>query len=525
MGGKRARRAYSIVLALAAMSLPAARAEPFTAVAKGDAQCVVALDLRGSTLSQACLQAEEKGISGGGTDAYSLVVWGRFLAEQINNATGADMNVRLKPPAQGKSIVISLAENYPEVARSAGLDFEARKADPIKYYDAFCITSSANTLYILGHTELACRHGVATLLDHLGFRFYNPSPRWWIAPRTRDLVVDLTMARAPLFFNVEFMTNSGHHMNHGNGTETYLWDIQEVWYAMNRTSGFRFNPSHRFATGPFAFDFTRSVKDELAEHPECFAMRPDGKRDIDKPLAARKICISNRRMVNLIIQNRLALLGTRRSKDRFYPMVSAEYSGPNYADCHCPDCTKLGNGLDRMFILVNEIARAVRDKYPDAYVATRLSGASLPSIEVEKNVCVSISRQEFVPAWSGKVGFVGIKHGSPGYVPAGSDDQTQQVSYYRQLVQLSLDNNVKSLQAGLSPAWGGLQTPMLYVATRLFWNPDVDVEALFREYFDLSFGKAADPMQAMWHKLHTLSYRNDAHVATMLQDLAKAYEA
>ncbi|NQU11401.1 DUF4838 domain-containing protein, partial [bacterium] len=471
-------KSLALVFGAVVLELSVAHAESFVVVDKGEARCVIALDLRGSTLSQSDLKAETKGVSGGGTDAYSLVTGGRFLAERIGDLSAAAPEVRFEPPAEGKSIVISLAENYPDIARAAGLDFDARAADPVKYYDAFCIKSSADKLYVLGHTELGCRYGMATLLERLGFRFYSPSPRWWVAPRTKDLAVDLSMTKAPVFFNVEFATNAGHHMNHGNGTETYLWDIQEIWYAMNRTAGARFSPGPRFSAGPFSFDFTRSVKAELEEHPEYFALLPDGQRDIDKPLAARKLCLSNRRMVDLIVQDRLALLEARRSKDRFCPMVSAEYSA-SYNDCQCPDCSKLGSSTDRVFYLVNDIARAVRGKYPDAYVAIRLTGTSVPSIEVERNVCVSISQQAFVPAWGKKVRFVGIKHGLAGYVPGAGKNKAEQISYYKELVQFSLDNNVKSLQAGLAPAWGGLQTPLLYVATRLFWDPTVNTEALF----------------------------------------------
>jgi hypothetical protein len=520
------RSCLSFIIALIGLSQPsdALPAEPFAVVDQGGAKCVVVLDLRGSTLSQERLQAEAKGVTYGGGDAYSIVFWGRFLAERIRAATGAELEVRLDPAGENRAIVISLAENYPGIARSAGLDFEARKADPVKHYDAFCIQSSSNRLYLLGHTELGCRHAVATLLEHWGFRFYSPSPRWWIAPRTNTLAVNLVMTKAPVFFNVDFGTNAGHHMNHGNGTETYLWDIQEIWYAMNRTAGMRFNPGPRFSAGPFAFNFTRNVKAELDEHPEYFAMTKEGKRDTGKPLASRALCVSNRRMVELIVQDRLALFEAQRKKDRFRPMVSAEYSGSGFG-CHCPDCVKLGGPEEQKFVLVNEIARAVRKAYPDAFVALRLVGVNVPSIEIEKNVCVGVSREEFVPAWAEKVEFVGSSFAAPPYVPGHRKDKGRQISYYSQVIQWALDNHVKSLSASLAPAWGGLQTPLLYMATRLFWDPAVDTNVLFQEYFDLAFGKASGSMRAFWKKLQGLPDPDDAQVATMLEDLAKAYEA
>ncbi|NQU10775.1 hypothetical protein HQ590_08295, partial [bacterium] len=321
-----------VVVFFATALSPAVRGEPFVAVKDGKATCAIVVDARASTAT-AIVPKDRIPTTIGYINAYfySLHAWGSFLADRLEDATGARPEVVVGEPADGKAIVISLAENYPEIAREAGLDFDARRKEPIKYWDAFCVKSTNDRLYILGHTELGCRHGVATVLRELGFRFYNPSPRWWIIPKRKDLAVGLSLTRAPRFFNLGFATNAGHHLNHGMlGTEAYPWEIQGYWAAMNFFACGAGSPSHRVRTGPFWFRFIRRNKDELEQHPEYFALLPDGERDVAKPLLQRKLCISNPALVDLIVKDRIVELEHWWKFDRFIPTVSAEYYAKAY---------------------------------------------------------------------------------------------------------------------------------------------------------------------------------------------------
>jgi len=53
------------------------------------------------------------------------------------------------------------------------------------------------------------------------------------------------------------------------------------------------------------------------------------------------------------------------------------------------------------------------------------------------------------------------------------------------------------------PNWG-LDGPKLYVHSKIWWNPDVDLARIWRQFCDDMFGPAADPMRDYFDTLHDL---------------------
>jgi len=60
------------------------------------------------------------------------------------------------------------------------------------------------------------------------------------------------------------------------------------------------------------------------------------------------------------------------------------------------------------------------------------------------------------------------------------------------------------------PDWG-YHGPTLYLATKIMWNPDLDVEALLEDYFSKLYGPAAAPMRAHFDRIEDAYEQADFH--------------
>jgi len=60
-------------------------------------------------------------------------------------------------------------------------------------------------------------------------------------------------------------------------------------------------------------------------------------------------------------------------------------------------------------------------------------------------------------------------------------------------------NGVSELYAEACPNWG--EGPKLYVAAKLFWNPDIDVDATLQEWYERAVGKTAAPYLSKYYRI------------------------
>lgn len=62
------------------------------------------------------------------------------------------------------------------------------------------------------------------------------------------------------------------------------------------------------------------------------------------------------------------------------------------------------------------------------------------------------------------------------------------------------DNNFTRMRVEMMPNWG-YQAPALYMASKMFWDPDLDPDAILDDYFTKFYGSAAEPMREHFEKL------------------------
>ena len=194
-----------------------------------------------------------------------------WLIDSVKEAAGAELKVAERAVgAEEPAIILARADAWPEVARDAGFRSQA--------FDAYAIIVQPKRLFLLGRSEAAVRHAVADVLHGWGLRFYAPSPRWHIVPSVERLSVDRTRLDAPAMLTRKIWYAYGH----GSADLKRLTEDHRRWVIGNRLSDVNLTQSgHAYGN-----IILRNEK-AFTEHPEYYALLPDGMRDAKRAVAAQ----------------------------------------------------------------------------------------------------------------------------------------------------------------------------------------------------------------------------------------------
>ena len=457
-----------------------------------------------------------RGVEGeGAATLYDSATW---LAECIKQTSGAELTVGEKL-GDSPSIVLARADAWPELSQQAKLKPNT--------YDAYCIRTTKDHVYVLGHSEAATRHGVADLLRRWGWRWFAPSPRWHVVPQSATLSIDLNVTESPTLID----RRAWYAYGMSGEDLAPLMKNYTRWAIANRLS-----VRSLMRTGHSYGHIVGRNKEAFAAHPEYYALLPSGKRDFERAVNARKFCFSNPGLIELVANDRLLLLEADQRANPASFMVSMDPSDGE-GTCHCENCQKLGTDTDRVFHLVNAVAKHLVKTHPEAWVGLYAYSSHRlpPTIDVEPNVYVQVAMgfnktqytlPELIEKWSEKVGSIGLREyygveawdwGLPGRMRGG------QVDYHRKWIPYYADRKVNAINAETNSNWGG-QTLGLYVASQLMWNPKADVGQLTDEFFQLGFKDIANTMQAFYAKLDAAPPLRSATLLPLFKDVQTAYD-
>lgn len=492
------------LLLLASVSNPADAG--LTVVESGAAKASILVDLRGAE----------------GQGPQVLQDAADWLADSLRKSTGAELPVAeySEEAAKTPAIIIARAEAWPDLRKQAKL--------PPGNYDAYAIITRGQQVLILGNSEAAARNGVADLLRRHGFRWFAPSPKWHITPQLKSLSIDLNVTSAPKLIDRRIWYAYGMS---GDDLAPLMQNYTR-WAIANRLS-----VHSLMRTGHAYGNIVRRNEEEFAKHPEYYALLPDGTRDSQRAINARKFCFSNPGLIDLAARDRLRLLETDRKANPDAFMVSMDPSDGE-GTCHCEECQALGTPSDRVFHLANEVARRLRKEHPEAWVGLYAYSSHRlpPTIDVEPNVYVQVAMgfnktqytlPELIERWSHKVGSIGLREyygveawdwGLPGRMRGG------QVDYHRKWIPYYAKRKLNAINAETNANWGG-QTLGLYVASQLMWNPAADVDELTDKFFRLAFGDVASTMQRLYTRLDASPPLRSATLLPLFEDLEKAHAA
>ncbi len=179
--------------------------------------------------------------------------------------------------------------------------------------------------------------------------------------------------------------------------------------------------------------------------------------------------------------------------------------------CNSPSCQKLGSYTDRVFYLVNRVAKAVQKKYPTTRIGCLAYSEYIapPTIKIEPNVYVGIttafnnskySTEQLIKEWKKKASMVGIYDYFSWYawdfdVPGQS--QASQPERLAASIRKYHKVGVIGYEGESSIGWisKGLG---YYIAAKLMWDIKTDLATIKKDFFEKCFGKAAGTMMQLW---------------------------
>ncbi len=288
-----------------------------------------------------------------GVSDYKLVI-AENASETINTAanelqtyiekiSGAKLDIVADNDigADEKAILVGETKIEKNIAQ---LDRSAIKADGFRLY------ADGTYLIIAGADERGTLYGAYTLLEeYFGVRWFTPTLER--VPESEDLIIDANLDRTvEPSFSIRRNDCAGTNDAHRARTKMNVSFWQEA-------------KAHGGALSYVFWDVTLPtlVPDSLfAEHPEYFALQPDGTRSTDH------VCLSHPEVLDIAVASARQLMRDcpRETSDHVH---IGQKDNQNY--CHCEACEalyeKYGSICAPTLIFTNNFADALDDEFPD----------------------------------------------------------------------------------------------------------------------------------------------------------------
>lgn len=288
-----------------------------------------------------------------GTSEYKIVI-ADGASETINTAAN-ELQTYIEKISGAKLEIV--ADNDIEADEKAILVGETALEDEIVDIDRTAIKADGFRLYadgthliIAGADERGTLYGAYTLLEeYFGVRWFTPTLER--VPESEDLIVDTKLDRTvEPSFSIRRNDCAGINDAHRARTKMNVSFWQEA-------------KAHGGALTYVFWDASLPslVPDSLfAEHPEYFALQPDGTRSTDH------VCLSNPEVLEVAVAN-------ARQQMRDCPRETSDHvhigqkDNPNY--CRCETCEELyekyGSISAPTLIFTNNFADALDDEFPN----------------------------------------------------------------------------------------------------------------------------------------------------------------
>jgi len=409
----------------------------------------------------------------------------RLAAEELHvhleKMTGANLPIVSGQPPEGLVPV--------RIGLALVPDAEARIRKQSNDPAAFSLTVRPGSVELAGLSPEGTLFAAYELLEQLGVRWYMPGELGTVIPKTKTVALQVGRSeRVPSFPHRHLQTVSK----------------RLPWFRRQRLGGLHFPGSHGIRMLPRA---------DFEKEPELFSL-VDGRR------ARRQTCISN---------PEVAKRATAYSLNYFEKHPEAPWigMGPNDGGgfCECEHCRKLDSGewdpyaaelsmTDRYVWLFNQILREVHKKYPgkkigfyayhsyklpprkhqpDPHIVPAFAPITLCRIHGMSNpICPDRSFYRTLMVEWGKIVPETFERGYY-FNLACPAFPFSKVHAIRDETRVAHDAGVKGWRVECMPAWA-TSTSTLYVAARLMWDVDTDVDALLAEFHEKFFGPATEPM-------------------------------
>lgn len=391
------------------------------------------------------------------------------------------------------------------------------------------------------------RYAVTTFLeDKLGVRYLWPGELGKVVPRKQTITVDDFENRFTPKLAQRRIRSMGYHDRLQVGLdrlgftkEDYVrltTDAQRTqvaspdWFGWHRLGGtLNLNSGHAF--GHMWAKYGK-------EHPEWFALQPDGSRDQSKGPDRSQLCVSNPGLIAAIAKEKIEELTKNPS---LLGVSIAPNDGGRPTFCTCPKCEALDSAkgrkvllwdfskgnrrdfehvslTDRMVYFWNAIAEKVAKVHPDKLlVVDAYSVYAAPPIErkLHPNLVVRFApldyhaedyRQESLKEWDAWSKAAKRIFFRPNLMLAGRRDGMPllYVHKFGKDFRYLADHGMMGTDFDACCHNWATQGLNYYVVARLHWNPQQDVDAIVDDYCQAGFGAAAKSIRRYFDGLEAL---------------------
>lgn len=346
--------------------------------------------------------------------------------------------------------------------------------------DGFVIYPQGHTITIAGPTVWGTTNGVHGFLErYAGIRWLMPGPDGEDVPQSSDLSAGKGIVREQPAFG--YRVFSPLHGKPDNGADAN--QALHVWAQRNRLQG--------FYNAPISFHHNMynlfPVSKFGATHPEFY---PNGQPPAANSIAGWQPCFSNPDTVDAAVEQILSYF-------RDNPDAQSYSLGINDGNGYCES-----DPIPVYYDWVNRVVERVLGVHPDKWFGLLAYQSVIrpPSFPLNPRVIPFLTKDRM--AWADpdakilghadeeswlqaadQIGYYDYIYGSPYLVPRVYPHQMAETLLHAR------ERGIGSYYAELYPNWG--EGPKAWVASKLLWNPEQDVDALLQEWYERAVGVTA----------------------------------
>lgn len=387
----------------------------------------------------------------------------------------------------------------------------------------FVFRSTGGVVGIGGEHPRGTEIGVHELLEQVGVRWFFPGEYGTVVPVSKDLAIaPQAKAGKPSFPARHFGFNA---LDKDPATAT--------WKRHQREGGLFLPPAHGIRLG-------QGVTPET--HPQFFAKTTKVGGTVPQ------VCLTQEEVLPRAI---------KETKKYFKENPDSPWVGMGPADgsgfCECSGCRALDAGnwdpfsneesmTDRYIWFINKVLDGISDEYPDKKVALYVYHCYIePPVNIKPNprivaavapiglcrihgmnntVCPERGYLKgIVKAWSETLPEVyergyWFNLADPGMTFIQLHRLRDEIPYYAKY-------GIQGFRTECTGQWAA-QGPSLYIAGKLMWDVNADVDALLTDFCEKLFGPAAEPMERFFKAADERMRDTDAHTGSAF-DLTRFY--
>ncbi|MCK5805029.1 MAG: DUF4838 domain-containing protein [Lentisphaeria bacterium] len=463
------------------------------------------------------------------------------LRDHVQRATGAELPVVKEGKLKQSDTRTRITVGDCSIARTAG--FETTALPP----ETIVVRTVGNALILIGgdrikgkalptdRTPAGTLHAVYDFLrKELQVRWLWPGETGRVVPKRPTIQIDTLDRRfqPPLI-----------QRNIRNGMKDATGEVAQMGFTPQRLKAYAAEYRRwalrrgigRRASFRFGHAYNNWLGKYGKEHPEWFAMMPDGTRVTpEKPYPSEeraKLCVTNPELLDFIAEKGVEYLEA-------HPTVLSFTACPNDSRgyCMCPKCKALDppEGLptqmnypgqnfmypslsDRYVWFWNQLAKRMGDRCPDRYIgAYAYSNYNHPPLreKLSPRVIIGYVGFNYLDAeynarsredWAGWARTGCKLYLRPNLLLAGHGFP---LNYARKLgrdVQQCYKTGMLGTDFDSMTHQYAAQAPIFHVLTALLWNPEADVDALYGDFMTTAYGSASVQMRSYWDRLETLT--------------------